>query len=174
MKGSDVLATTELNSLIAKQNKYCGVTAWQNAGFIGKSHTTGEPIGIWDAESDTSDHGDGTEDRSDDAATGAKIYMGSICGSNCNYTVTYNGTTYTPEEFIKKFNIKIITRSIGGSTTPGTPESEYWNNLKKKYKLIINNSAGNEGSEGACAAFPSDVASLYIPPQVLPPRPVLL
>lgn len=158
MKGSGILASTEQKAEIMKQNKYCGITDWQNAGFTGISHTTKKPIAIWDAESGTSDHGDGTEDRSDDAATSAKIYMGSICGSNCNYTVTYGGVKYTPEEFIKKFNIKIITRSIGGTANSGTPESEYWNNLKKKYKLIINNSAGNDGAKGADAAFPSDVA----------------
>ena len=59
-----------------------------------------------------------------------------------------DGTTYEVEEFIKKFNIKCLTRSVGGDTANSKVASEFWTALQKKYKLIMFNSAGNEGSDG--------------------------
>lgn len=129
---------------IKAQNDYCGITALHNEGYTGKG------VVIWDMEG-LSEHGITTRRRCLDSAPNATIINAGHSMSYDRNTifyeyVDYNGARYSIEDFIIKFNIKILTRSVGDSlTSKGSASYTFWKNLKDKYKLIILNSAGNEG-----------------------------
>lgn len=138
------MATTNPDLLrqIKKQNDYCRVTAWNDRGLTGKGVT------VWNMEN-TSDHGEKTHQRILDAAPDATVItVGHAVYAN-NETVTeerveYKGKVYGAEEFIKEFNIKIITRSVGRDfVRPDAGETKFWLDLQKRYNLIIFNAAGN-------------------------------
>lgn len=141
---------------IKQQDSYVNLPQWDKAGF------TGETINVWNTEGG-SDHSQIVQKRVMSGATKCNIFTASLSMLSDNEKVeyafcTYQGTKYEVEEFIKKFNIKIVTRSVSGRKTTGNSESIFFNNLKDKYKLVFFNSAGNDGSEGAGGSFPSDVA----------------
>lgn len=145
---------------IDAQNLYCGLNLWHAAGFNGNG------IIVWNTESLTSEHGDIVQRRITDAAPGATVLRaGMSVVSNgtqvLTHTCNYNGVEYDIEDFIDAFNIKVITRSIGGGAAEGTPVSAYWNSLKNTYNLIFFNSASNDGTgdgETTGGSFPPDVA----------------
>lgn len=143
---------------IEQQNIYCHVKAWHDAGFQGQG------VVIWNTESN-SEHGNIVTRRIWDSAPQATILQAGLSmtasAEKIVATCNYNGTEYDVENFISKFNVKVITRSIGGGTAENTPSSKYWNNLKAKYNLVFFNASGNDGSEGCGGALPPDVA-LYI------------
>lgn len=99
-------------------------------------------------------HGKQTTQRVLHSAPDAEVINASLSMASNNKEVKYanavldDGTTYEVEDFIKKFNIKCLTRSVGGSTANSKTASEFWTNLQEKYKLILFNSAGNDGSDG--------------------------
>lgn len=134
--------------MIAQQNKYCGVDRWHKAGITGKGVT------IWNMENSKATHGKQTTQRVLHSAPDATVINASLSISSDKKSVKYanavldDGTTYEVEDFIKKFNIKCLTRSVGGSTANSEVASEFWTALQKKYKLIMFNSAGNDGSGG--------------------------
>lgn len=147
---------TEIN----KQNKYSGTTAWNEAGVTGKG------VVVWNCENPVTAHAYSTTQRVLNAAPDATVItesysMISDVNSVTAHYIDYQGKRYDIEEFIKTFNIKIITKSVAGGTRTGGADSKYWNNLKAKYNLIFFNAAGNEGTAGCSGAIPPDVA-LYV------------
>ena len=134
--------------MIAQQNKYCGVNKWHEAGLTGKG------VVVWNMENMKATHGKQTTQRVLHASPDAKVVNASLSMASNSNGIRYakavldDGTTYEVEEFIKKFNIKCLTRSVGGDTANSKVASEFWTALQKKYKLIMFNSAGNEGSDG--------------------------
>ena len=146
--------------MIAQQNKYCGVDRWHNAGITGKG------VVIWNAERSTTSHGSLTTKRILDSAPDATVVNGSLSSIVKNKKLvevritTDDNKTYDVEEFIQKFNIKLITRSMGGTKSHEDLWSEFWQPLKEKYNLIFFVSAGNEGSEGRDCGFPPAIAIL--------------
>lgn len=133
---------------VQEQNDYCGVTKWHEAGITGKG------VVVWNMENGKATHGKQTTQRVLHAAPDATVINASLFMASNNKEVRYanavldDGTTYEVEDFIKKFGIKCLTRSVGGSTGNSETASEFWTALQKKYKLIMFNSAGNEGSDG--------------------------
>jgi hypothetical protein len=133
---------------VKAQNDYCGITKWHNAGI------TGNGVVVWNMENSKATHGKQTTQRVLHSAPDATIINATLSMSSDNKSVKYanaildDGTTYKVEDFIKQFNIKCLTRSVGGSTANSKTASEFWTALQKKYKLIMFNSAGNEGSDG--------------------------
>lgn len=134
--------------MVTQQNKYCGVDRWHKAGITGKD------VVIWNMENGKATHGYQTTQRVLHSAPDATVINASLSMASNNKEVKYanavldDGTVYEVEEFIKKFGIKCLTRSVGGSTANSKTASEFWTALQKKYKLIMFNSAGNEGSDG--------------------------
>lgn len=143
---------------IEAQKKYNNLIEWHDAGIKGQG------INVWNTES-ASDHGKTTTRRIYDAAPRCNVLQASLSMYTKDdavvATCNYKGVEYDVEEFIKKYDIHIVTRSVGGGTAIGRPESKYWNNLKTRYNLVIFNSSGNDGSNGCGGAIPPDVA-LYI------------
>lgn len=143
---------------IEEQNKYCNVKLWHDMGITGKG------INVWNTES-ASDHGITTTRRIYDSAPDCKVYQASLTAMSKDgkyiATCDYEGIEYDVEEFIKKYNIKAVNRSVGGGTATDTVESLFWKDLQSKYNLLICNSSGNDGSDGCGGSIPPDVA-LYI------------
>lgn len=133
--------------MITQQNKYCGVDRWHKAGITGKG------VAVWNMENEKATHGKQTTQRILHAAPDATVINASLSMASNNKEVKYanavldDGTVYEVEEFIKKFNVKCLTRSVGGDTANSKVASEFWRNLQEKYKLILFNSAGNDGSK---------------------------
>ena len=133
---------------IKAQNDYIGITKWHNAGI------TGNGIVVWNMENGRATHGKQTTQRVLHSAPDATVINASLSMSSDNKSVKYanaildDGTTYKVEDFIKQFNIKCLTRSIGGDSSNSRVASEFWTALQKKYKLIMFNSAGNSGTGG--------------------------
>lgn len=144
---------------IKEQNQYCDIYTWHNAGITGKG------IVVWNCEARTPSHGEITERRILDAAPDAAVIT---CGYNLvadnkkiyAHTVDFEGKTYDIEDFIHEKKIRILTKSVGGSTTKDGAVSRYWNMLKEKYNLIFFTASGNEGTKRIGGAFPPDVAML--------------
>ena len=133
---------------VQEQNEYCGVTKWHEAGITGKG------VVVWNMENGKATHGKQTTQRVLHSAPDATVINASLSMASNNKEVKYanavldDGTVYDVEEFIKKFNVKCLTRSVGGDTANSKVASEFWRNLQEKYKLILFNSAGNDGSGG--------------------------
>lgn len=145
---------------LKKQLEYSNLIQWHDNGF------NGEGINIWNTEGGTSEHGQMVTIRIKDAAPACNVYEAGLIMEYNNEMVKvakcqYNGIEYQVEDFIKEFDIKVITRSVLGSIGSNRADSKFWNLLKDKYKLIFFNCAGNEG-EGSdntlSASLPSDVA----------------
>lgn len=143
---------------IKEQNKYTNVELWKTNNILG------DGIVVWNTES-PSDHGLTTTRRVWDAAPNSTILQACLSMYTKNgkvvATCEYNGQDYDVEDFIKTFNVRFVTRSVGGGTAEDTLESRYWNDLKKKYNLVFYNSAGNDGSDGCGGSLPPDVA-IYV------------
>lgn len=145
---------------IYDQNKFCNLLEWHNAGYTGKGRV------VWNTEG-KGDHGDTVTARIKHAAPDITVLQCSLEMMASNDKIeyartTYNGKTYDVEDFIKEFGITGITRSIGGSMRTGTAISDFWNDLKERYNLLMFNSGGNDGDDGMQGgAFPVDVA-IYV------------
>lgn len=144
---------------IREQNTYAGLTAWHNAGI------KGDGVVVWNAETNTREHGQISERRIYDAAPNATV----ICAEQCmrmdnehiiEEHVEYNGKRYSTEEFIKTFNIKVVNKSKSGSKHLGVL-SPFWKALKTKYNLILCNSVGNESTGDWGGSIPYDCA-IYV------------
>jgi len=141
--------------VIKQQNDYCNVTGWNTSKFTGKG------VVIMNCEGNST-HGQQTKQRILDAAPDATVINASIGtltsgGDIYKYDVYYNNISYSLEDFIVKYKVKILTQSNHGGTEENTWYSQELNALKKKYNLIFLNLSGNVG-ETCNGAFPSDVA----------------
>ena len=148
-----------VDEYIKEQNRYCYIDKFHNKGITGKG------IVIWNCEARTPSHGEITERRIFDAAPDVEVIT---CGYNLvaddtrvyTHTVDFEEKTYDIEDFIYEKKIRILTKSVGGSTAKDRAVSHYWNKLKEKYNLIFFTAAGNEGAKSIGGAFPPDVAML--------------
>ena len=147
------------DKIIKEQLDYSGITAWHEAGI------TGEGVVIWNAETNTREHGRISERRIKDAAPGATVisaeqFMRYDNERIIEESVTYQGKKYSTEEFIKAFNIKVVNKSKSGSKTLGVL-SPFWKRLRDTYGLILCNAVGNEGEGDWGGAIPYDCA-IYV------------
>ena len=130
------------------QIKHSRLIPWHEKGLTGKG------VVIWNMENNRSTHGKQTTQRVLHSAPDATVINASLSMAYNSSGIRYanavmdDGTVYGVEDFIKKFNIKCLTRSVGGDTANSKVASEFWTNLQEKYKLIMFNSAGNDGSDG--------------------------
>ena len=149
-----------MSEVVSKQNDYCGVTKWHQAGITGKG------VVVWNMENGKATHGKQTTQRILHSVPDTTVINGSLSATADNKGIkeanvtTDDGTRYEVEDFIQKFKIKLITRSQGGAKSNAKLWSDFWKPLKEKYNLIFFNSAGNEGSEGIDAGLPADIAIL--------------
>jgi hypothetical protein len=141
---------------VLRQKKVGGVDIYHAMGFLGEGYN------VMHLEDDDSEHGLGCVEDIYDMMPKCKVYRtGSNIESN-NEAVTraecsYEGRTYTIEEFIKQYNIKFVTKSVGGKPRDAVLEA-YWQNLIDKYNIVLVAPAGNQGTKGVTCAFPDKVS----------------
>lgn len=146
-----------VQDILQKQLEYSGVASWHRAG------RTGQGINIWNTEG-TGPHSSKVQIRLDTGAPDANLYQVASHTEYDNEKVTahyceYDGKKYDIEEFLDKYKIDVVTRSVAGGQTVGTPLSLYWIGLREKYNLILFNSGGNHNNGPiAGGSLPSDVA----------------
>lgn len=146
-----------IQDIIKNQMEYSGMADWHRSGRTGKG------INIWNTEAPDV-HSDMVQARLNSGAPDASIYQAGISISSNNDKVsehycTYQNKKYDIEEFIDKYEIDVITRSVAGGQAVGTPQSLYWIGLREKYNLILFNSGGNKNNSPiASGSLPSDVA----------------
>jgi len=151
---------TKMNNVNEQQNAYTGIDKWHAYGITGKGIT------VWNVENGKASHGALTTRRVLDAAPDATVINGSLSSAvkggkitEVNVT-TDDGSKCGVEEFIQKFNVKLLTRSQGGTKSHEKIWAEFWRPLQQKYNLIFFVSAGNEGSEGRDCGLPPEIAIL--------------
>lgn len=145
----------QLQETINEQNDYCGVTKWHEAGITGKG------IVIWDRERHT-EHGCTSRNRILDAAPNSNVYNAGMESETNGKELLKFKAMYQPEcsgskgyieeykveDFIKKFNIKIVSVSFAGSLAEygkSNPRDKKWIELQKKYNLIFVDAMDNDG-----------------------------
>lgn len=142
---------------LQKQLEYSNIPAWHEAGY------TGRGINVMNLET-PGGHGSACSQRVKDAAPDATVYETGLSGrtENGEYIATckYDGKTYTLEEFIKEYKIRLVIRSTGGRVKDEI-KSAFWQRLIDKYNVILVTPVGNEGVERITSAFPKDVA-IYV------------
>ena len=132
-----------MEKILQEDNKYSGITKFHQCGIKGKG------IVIWNTEAGD-EHSEITRRRIKDAAPEATILNARLSMRINNEEILeehaeYEGKKYPIEEFIGKYNVKIITRSKEGRLISRECQYKFWENLKTKYNLIILNAAGNDG-----------------------------
>ena len=142
-----------------RENAYCGVKAWHEAGFKGQGVT------CIHLESESSEHGRNCRNRVLEAAPEATVLNAShIVKRNNkeihNEYISYKDESLPFDEFCTKHNVKILSKSIAGDPSVGTLMSKFYNEQKKKHNLIFFSCAGNEGCDGVTSMIPEDVAIL--------------
>lgn len=140
---------------VERQNRISGVKLIRDQGY------TGAGWNVAQLESSTSDHGEECVNRILEIAPGMKVYRAqstvTIGKNGVTATCKYDGKTYDLEDFIKEYNIKFITKSIGGKPVDEA-YSAYLQNLIDNYDIIPVTPAGNEGLDGLTTAFPINVS----------------
>jgi hypothetical protein len=141
---------------VMRQKQIGGIDVYHAMGCKGAGYN------VMHLEADYTDHGEGAVDDIYDIAPECKVYRtGSTILRNSitmlQTSCTYEGIIYDIEDFIREFNIKFVTESIGGKTVDPV-YSEYWQNLIDKYNIILVSPAGNKGVNGVTTAFPDKVS----------------
>lgn len=141
--------TTTPQEILKREFDFLNVTQYHKMGYKGKG------IVVFNTE-DSGGHGDMTTGVLKTFAPEITVINGTLSGKTSNGVVEYynaiiDGVTYDIEDVIKKFNVKITSTSLSGKTAQ--PILDMWENLKKKYGIIMFNSAGNEASAGVTGRF---------------------
>ena len=149
-----------MNETVKKQNDFCGITAWHEAGFTGKS------IKVWNMEGE-SGHGKSSRRRVLDAAPDAQVTNASVnleCKGDqiLKESITIGNMTYTHDGFIATHGFSILTQSIGGDGLRETGKTYLYGGLRRKYNLTLFNSAGNDGSDGVKGGALPESESIYV------------
>lgn len=149
-----------MDTFVKQQNDYCGVTAWNEAGFTGKG------IKVWDREG-MSDHGKATRRRVLDAAPDANVInathnMSISKGVIIKESVEDGALNLSADAFIKAHDINIITCSLGGKGNREQAMVDLFGGLCRKYNLTMFNSAGNDGDDGVKGGSLPESEAMYI------------
>ncbi len=151
-----------MDDYISNQNTYTNVSEWQEAGY------TGRGVIVWDMEG-LSDHGKYTRERVLDAAPDATVINRPWNKSSFKNEITseqvYDEDTKTYlsfVEFVEKFKPKVLTCSKSGPQSLYPAIKKIMDEPQKKHKLVIFNSAGNDGSDGVKGGALPQSNAMYI------------
>lgn len=144
-----------ISEKLRKQLEFNNILEWHKAGITGKG------IRVMNLETPGGDgHCELCSQRVRDAAPDVTIFetglSATTAGGVYKATCVWAGKKYDVEDFIREFQIDILTRSTGGPMI-SKAKSEYWNRLKAQYNLIFFSPIGNDGTDGPTSAFPDDV-----------------
>jgi len=153
-----------MNETVKKQNDFCGITAWHNAGWTGKG------VRIWNAENTTEKqeaHGDGTTRRILDAAPDAEVtpsfHYINTKGEHITEEYVYeNGKKLSADQFVNYHGFHIVSCSQAGEKRSTNERRKLYCNLLRKYGLTMFNSAGNTGSDGVKGGKIPETEAIYV------------
>jgi len=136
---------------VRQQTIFDGVAEWHSKGILGQN------MCIWNLQSETT-HGKQTTERVKDAAPETRVFniapfLRTDRNGDCiEHTVTVEGMKMDIEEFIKLYNIKVIT-----SSKQDLLKGDYWRSLAESYDICMFQSSGNDGKKRDFTAYPSMV-----------------
>lgn len=133
--------------LLKRQLDFTNVSKYHKQGFTGKG------IVVFNSESEKDRHGEMTNMILHQFAPDVTIFNGLTGGRTSGgkvieYYVTHKGVKYDFEEFIVKFNVKLMTTSLA-SAQVNKAIQDYLKGVQERTGLIMFCAAGNEGSAGA-------------------------
>ncbi len=133
--------------LLRRQLEFTNVARYHEQGFTGKG------IVVFNSESGTQSHGRMTNNVLRQFAPDITIINGTTGGSTragviAEYYALIDGVKYDFEEFVVKFNVKLMTTSLGNAQANQVIQN-YLKGVQKRTGLIMFCSAGNEGTAGA-------------------------
>ena len=148
-----------VQELIQRQFDYSNITQWHDVGIKGSS------VVVWNLESD-SGHGRLTRSAILKVAPEATVLAYGLPtrvsrDQLLEFSAFVDGNLIDVDNFISENKIKIINASLIGDPCKGL--TERWGYLKKKYNLILVNSAGNDGEgdgETVSSKLPAEHAML--------------
>jgi hypothetical protein len=151
------MATT-IQDILKRQLDFTNVSVYHKQGYKGKGYV------ILNAENND-DHMLMTNNVIKDYAPEVEFLNGVISGRVSDdkvlyYYITINGEKLSLEEAIKKYNIKVITKSYSG--TIAKPIIDYFKRLQKEYGVIFLCSAGNDGSDGVTGIWAKDDTAIAV------------
>lgn len=150
-----------MDELVLKQKTYDRTLEWNEAGWDGSGIT------IWDLEP-LNTHGTMTMKRLIDAAPGCKVLnygwskKTSSQGLEYEYVELEDGTRLSGEEFVKNYDISILSHSHGGHNNNKPFIIDMYKNLKDKYNVALFNSAGNDGCDGVQGGAIPESMAIYV------------
>ena len=133
--------------LLKRQLNFTNVSKYHEQGFTGKG------IVVFNSESGTQSHGRMTNNVLRQFAPDVAIINGTTGGSTragviAEYYALIDGVKYDFEEFVVKFNVKLMTTSLANSQANKALQ-DYLKGVQERTGLIMFCAAGNEGSAGA-------------------------
>ena len=148
-----------MNETVKKQNDFCGITAWHEAGY------TGQGVKVWNRES-LNGHGTGTRRRVLDAAPDAEVYNATHNMTIANGVITKEYIEegvikYNADAYISTHGISVVTCSIGGKGNDPAM-IDLFGGLRRKYNLTMFNSAGNDGKEMSAHGSLPESEAMYV------------
>lgn len=149
-----------MDEFIRKQNDYTGVTAWHDAGYKGSG------VVVWDMEG-LSDHGRGTRQRILDAAPEADVINATNTivtkgGVIVSETVDYGVLKMSADQFVNAYHVSILSASKSGNGDTCEGKRLLYGGLKRKYNLVLINSAGNDGDSGVKGGTLPESEAIYV------------
>lgn len=134
----------------ARQIKYLNIDQYHNLGYKGKGFTILNAEGVGEHRGMTSQV---IRDFAPDCTLLESHISARVSGNKIMYlNVTINKEILSLEDAIKKYNIKILTRSYASPMSKTL--SDYYKKLQQKYGVIFLCSAGNEeGDIGAWSRY---------------------
>lgn len=143
-----MLMSERTDAIVKQHNDYCGVSEWHSKGWKGQGIT------VWNCEKQGDSHGKGTAKRVLDAAPECNLVTGTVSmtvsgGKVTRCEVVDNDYIHHDiHDWIKENNVKIITASLKNLFEEvGTPTGDFWQDIARRYKIAIINSAGNDGDK---------------------------
>lgn len=133
--------------LLKRQLDFTNISKYHEQGFTGKD------IVVFNTESENQSHGKMTNMVLKQFAPDIVILNGTTGGRTSGgivleYYVTHKGVKYDFEEFIIKFNVKLMTTSLV-NTQANKAIQDYLKGVQERTGLIMFCAAGNEGTAGA-------------------------
>ena len=137
--------------LLKRQLKFLNVSKYHEQGFTGKG------LVVFNSEShigESNKHGRMTNMVLHQFAPDVTIINGTTGGRTSGnkvieyYVITTDGVKYDFEEFIVKFNVKLMTTSLG-TAQANKAIQDYLKGVQERTGLIMFCAAGNESSAGA-------------------------
>lgn len=141
---------TTPQDILKRKLKFLNIDKYHEIGY------TGRGVVVFNSEEPTG-HGEMTNMVLKQAGPDVIVLNGTTGGITkgdkvVEYYVMHKGVKYDFEDFIRRFNVKIMTTSLGGSQANKAIQ-DYLKGVQERTGLIMFCCAGNEGTDGAWGKY---------------------